>query len=117
MKTSLLRIGLLVLFSITPLLVACGSSPPIPTSNIATPPPNEWFVEQDYPHPEIPRITPQQLMQMVDGDKPPIIIDARPIYKFNVGHIPEAINLPDEFESEQTAGFLTLPKDRQIIFY
>jgi hypothetical protein len=117
MKTLLLYIVLLVLFALAPIIIACSSDSEVTPSDIVTPPSSGWFVEQDYPHPEIPRISSQQLKQMVDNNEPLIIIDARPIYKFNNGYIPQAINLPDEFESQQIAGFLTLPKDRPIIFY
>ena len=115
MKTSLLRPILLGFFVITFVLAACGNGSP--TSVIPIPPSSEWFAQQGYPSPEIPRISSQQLKQMMDNGEPLIVIDNRPEYKFNNGHIPQSINLPDELEAEQIAGFLILPKDRPIILY
>lgn len=136
MKTALLRIVILGLFTLTLILIACGggstttvagptvitstdSTTTIPTSTSTIPvlPSSQWFALLGYPSPEIPRISSQQLNQMMDNNEPLIVIDNRPEFKFNQGHIPQSINLPDDLEAEQIAGFLTLPKDRPIILY
>ena len=115
MKASFLRLILFVSIATIFIFTACGGGSE--TTGIPGPPSSEWFAQQGYPSPEIPRISSQQLKQMVDNEEPLIVIDNRPVYKFNNGHIPQAINLPDDLEAEQIAGFLTLPKDRPIILY
>ena len=136
MKALLLQKIIFGLFTIILLLAACSggsttivSSPtitnttdlttkiPTTTSNIPEIPSSDWFALLGYPSPEIPRISSQQLKQMMDKREPLVVIDNRPEYKFNNGHIPQSMNLPDELEAEQIAAFLTLPKDRPIILY
>jgi rhodanese-related sulfurtransferase len=48
----------------------------------------------DYVRPEIPRITHEELKQMMDGGSNPVIIDTRDESKFKQGHLAGAINIP-----------------------
>ncbi len=41
-----------------------------------------------------PGITPQQLLEKLDTDKAPLVVDVRVPAEFGVAHIPGAINIP-----------------------
>ena len=47
-----------------------------------------------------PGITPEQLLEKLDTDKAPLVVDVRVPVEFGVAHIPGAINIPlDEIEA------------------
>jgi rhodanese-related sulfurtransferase len=47
-----------------------------------------------------PGLTPQQLLEKLDTDKTPLVVDVRKPAEFGVAHIPGAINIPlDEIEA------------------
>ena len=77
----------------------------------------EELAVQSFISPELPRITAERLKQFMDNGESFIVVDTRIEYLFDIGYIPQSINIPFEPEDEQTAKFLTLPKDRLIIFY
>lgn len=41
-----------------------------------------------------PGLTPEQVLERLDGDKPPLVVDVRKPVEFGVAHIPGAINIP-----------------------
>ena len=47
-----------------------------------------------------PGLTPEQLLEKLDTDKAPLVVDVRKPAEFGVAHIPGAINIPvDEIEA------------------
>jgi len=123
LKNLLLRTILFGLLTIILVLAACGggstktSTNSTTTTGIPGPPSVEELAAQGFLLPELPRITCEQLKQMIDDGEPLVVVDTRIEFFFNMGHIPQSVNIiywPDEEEPE---GFLTLPEDRPIIFY
>jgi len=106
------------------MLAACGGgSTTTPTDKTTTtngipePPSAEELAEQGFLLPELPRMTCERLKQMMDDGEPFVLVDTRIEFFFKNGHLPQSVNIiywPDE---EEPPGFLTLPKDRPIIFY
>lgn len=41
-----------------------------------------------------PGLTPEQVLERLDGDKPLLVVDVRKPVEFGVAHIPGAINIP-----------------------
>ena len=107
------------------LIASCGGvtdSTTTPTTATTTtaipgPPSLEELAVQDFVLPELPRITAEQLKQMMDNGEPLILVDTRLDFFFDMGCLPQSINMPFEPEEEQTASLLALPKDVPIIFY
>ncbi len=87
------------------------------TTGIPGPPSAEELAAQDFVLPELPRITCEQLKQMMDNGEPLVVVDTRIEFFFNMGRLPQSINIPMHPEDEQTASFLALPKDKPVIFY
>ncbi len=77
----------------------------------------EELAAQSFISPELPRITAEKLKQFMDNGESFVVVDTRLEFFYNMGHIPQSINIPFEPEDERTVEFLTLPKDRLIIFY
>jgi hypothetical protein len=94
-----------------------GTAVATTTTEIPGPPSQEELAAQDFKHPELPRITSEQLKNMMDNGETLLLVDTRDELMFNLGHLPETINITLEPEDKQTARFLSLPKDRTIIFY
>jgi 3-mercaptopyruvate sulfurtransferase SseA len=115
-KTLLLRPIFFVLLAIALVLVACGG-PATTTTGIPGPPSPQELEAQGFVHPELPRITCEQLKKMMDDGEPLVVVDTRQQFFFNMGHIPQSINILYEPFNESPEGLLTLPKDRLIIFY
>ena len=47
-----------------------------------------------------PALTPEQVLERLDGEKPLLVVDVRKPAEFGVAHIPGAINIPvDEIEA------------------
>ena len=109
--------GLLVLplmLSITIGCVAsCGTATPLATE----PPSEEELREQNFLLPEIPRITCYQLKQMMDKGDELILVDVRRTNMYDLGHLPNAMNIPHEPEESLITKIQKLPKDRLIVFY
>ena len=109
------------------LIASCGgaiestTTPTITTTTTTTgipgPPSPEELAAQGFLLPELPRITCEQLKQMMDNEEPLVVVDTRLEFFFNMGHLPQSINIQFQLEDEQTTSFLALPKDRPIIFY
>lgn len=86
-------------------------------AEIPEPPSPEELAAQNFTLPELPRITCEQLKQMMDDGEPLVVVDTRIEFFFNNGHIPQSINIIYQPNEEEPEGFLTLPKDEPIIFY
>ncbi|MCK5616597.1 rhodanese-like domain-containing protein [Candidatus Pacearchaeota archaeon] len=124
MKASLLRLILFGLLAVTLVLAACSGGSATTSINTTTtttgipgPPSPEELAAQGFVLPELPRITCDQLKQMIDNGEPLTVVDTRLKIFFNTGHLPQSINMPFQPEDKQTTSLLTLPKDRPIIFY
>lgn len=61
-----------------------------------------------------PLITPEDLNEIIDGNKDYEIIDVRSNADFNEGHIENAINIPVESIRDQLS---TINKDKKIVLY
>ena len=61
-------------------------------------------------------ITQEEAKEIMDTTDGYIIIDVRTIEEFNTGHIPNAINIPNEVISEQAESIL-LNKEQVILVY
>jgi hypothetical protein len=106
------------------LIASCGGATDSKTSiktttttGIPGPPSPQELAAQNFVLPELPRITCEQLKQMIDNGEPLVVVDTRLEFFFNMGHLPQSIDIPFQQEDEQTASFLALPKDKPIIFY
>ena len=88
-----------------------------------TPPSAEELAEQGFALPEIPRITCEELKQMMDGGVDFVLVDTRSVeWGYNTGHLPGAISIPNQPEPPYTEEWVTmqlegLPQDEVIIFY
>ncbi len=87
------------------------------TTGIPGSPSPQELAAQNFVLPELPRITGEQLKQRIDNGEPLVVVDTRLEFFFNMGHLPQAIDIPYQLEDEQTASFLALPKDKPVIFY
>ena len=75
------------------------------------------LTEEGFIIPELPRITAERLKQFIDTGEPLVVVDTRIKFLYDMGHLPESMNIPFQPEDAQTTSFLLLPKDRFIIFY
>lgn len=118
MKAKILGILFIIILLLSISCTGSGGTTSITTTTgIPGPPSPEELAAQGFFLPELPRITCEQLKQMMDDGESLVVVDTRIELFFNMGHIPQSVNIiywPDEEEPE---GFLTLPKDRPIIFY
>ena len=111
MKIRVLMALFLVVF-MTLLPVACKS-----TEVVITPPSPEVLAQEGFAFPEMPRITCEQLKQMMDEGEDIVLVDTRVTLVYDLGHLPEAINIPMEPEELATVKLQTLPTDKLIAFY
>ena len=110
--------GLLILLLVLSIPIGCTGTP------AATEPPTEEELEkQGFLLPELPRITCYQLKQMTDAGDLMYILDVREVFLYDLGHLPNTLNISPGGESwedpteEQVAKILALPKDRLIVTY
>jgi hypothetical protein len=81
------------------LIAACGSPGRSPASPATTLPASdaspsyEALVKGEFVNPSIPRITAEDLKQRLDRGDKLILIDTRADWKFEMGHLPGAINI------------------------
>ncbi len=129
-----------------PLPAATPTTAPLPTTETTTPPTTtippttetitpptppsaEELAKQGFALPEIPRITCEELKQMMDRGDDFVLVDTRSAeWGYNLGHLPGAINiqnelvppaLPEDMEEApiELMKLMMLPKDKLIIFY
>ena len=82
----------------------------------------EMLIREGYTNPEIPRITCEDLKQLMDSSNDFIIIDTRDEATFNMGHLAGAINIPYATGSPEAFTVMDqqlaiLPDDKLKIFY
>jgi len=97
--------------------------PTTETITPATPPSAEELAMQGFALPEIPRITCEELKQMMDRGDDFVLVDTRSAeWGYSLGHLPGAISIPNQPEPPYTEEWITmklegLPTDKLIIFY
>ena len=97
--------------------------PTADTTTPSTPPSAEELAEQGFALPEIPRITCEELKQMMDRGDDFVLVDARSVeWGYDMGHLPGAISIPNQPEASYTEEWITmqlegLPTDKLIVFY
>ena len=63
---------------------------------------------------EVPRISPEELKDRLDGGEAILVVDSRSLAEFEAGHIAGAISVPsNEVESRLDE----LPRDQEIVLY
>jgi 3-mercaptopyruvate sulfurtransferase SseA len=71
-------------------------------------------------HPEVPRITAQELKQLMDKKGEYILVDTRDSYSYDHGHIKGAVNIYNDPEGDpypRKMMLRALPRDKLIILY
>lgn len=108
----------------TPPTTSMATSPTTsPTNTVITkdplkPPSPEELDRQGFSLPELPRITCEQLKNMMDNKEPLILIDTRVTLIYDMGNIPQSINIPIDMEEiDLIDRLLMLPKDKPVIVY
>ena len=103
--------------STTPIITTTTQTTTAPLDPSVGAPSVQDLTEEDFISPELPRITAERLKQFMDDGETFVVVDTRIDILYDIGHIPESINIPFDPEDAQTASFLSLPKDRFIILY
>lgn len=106
--------------STTPITTATQTTtvPTAPTPDASQGAPSaQELTEEGFILSELPRITAERLKQFMDDGEPLVVIDTRIKFLYDLGHLPESINIPYNPEDAQATSFLLLPKDRFIILY
>lgn len=71
-------------------------------------------------HPEVERITAEELKQLIDQDADIVIVDTRDSISYDYGHIPGAINIyydPTADPMGREMILIALPMDKLIAIY
>lgn len=71
-------------------------------------------------HPEVPRITAEELKKLIDGNSDIVIVDTRDSLSYEYGHIPGAINIyydPNGDPMTREMTLVALPADKLIVLY
>ena len=71
-------------------------------------------------HPEVPRITPKELKQLMDEKGEYVLVDTRDSYSYNHGHINGAVNIYNDPQGDPFTRRMmlnALPRDKLIILY
>ena len=76
--------------------------------------------EDEMMHPEVPRITAEELKQLIDEEGEYVLVDSRDSMSYDQGHIKGAINIYYNPTGDPTAlemMLIGLPMDKLIIIY
>ena len=76
--------------------------------------------EEMLPHPEVGRISCEDLKQMIDTKQDVVIVDTRDALSYEDAHIPTAINVYYDPIADPTTRQMTLvalPMNREIVIY
>jgi rhodanese-related sulfurtransferase len=76
--------------------------------------------KEDVVLPDIPRVTTEQLKQMIDKGESVVVIDTRDSGSYDAGHIKSAINIyynPTTDPTERQMMLIALPMDKLIVTY
>lgn len=112
--------GLLILLLLLP--IACKGPEVTPLEEEVVTPIPEVLAEEGFALPEIPRITCEELKQVMDNGVDFVLVDTRLEFSFKEGRLKGAINisdtpLPPLTEEMITAKLLMLPRDKLIVLY
>jgi rhodanese-related sulfurtransferase len=78
------------------------------------------YSEEKVVHPEIPRITAEELKQMIDKGTDLVAVDVRDSGSYEAGHIKGAINIyydPTSDPMDRQMMLLALPMDKLVVTY
>ena len=78
------------------------------------------YSEEKVVHPEIPRITAEELKQMIDKGTDLVAVDVRDSGSYEAGHIKGAINIyydPASDPMDRQMMLLALPMDKLVVTY
>jgi len=78
------------------------------------------YSEEKVVHPEIPRITAEELKQMIDKGADLVAVDVRDSGSYEAGHIKGAINIyydPTSDPMDRQMMLLALPMDKLVVTY
>jgi predicted sulfurtransferase len=76
--------------------------------------------EEPLPHPQVERITPQELKQLIDTGAPHVVVDTRDSLSYSYGHVPGAINIyydPTGDPMNREMMLVALPMDKLVVLY
>jgi rhodanese-related sulfurtransferase len=76
--------------------------------------------KEDVVLPNIPRVTPEELKQMIEKGESVVVIDTRDSGSYDAGHIKSAINInynPTSDPTERQMMLIALPMDKLIVTY
>jgi predicted sulfurtransferase len=65
---------------------------------------------------DLKRLSAEELKKMIDEGPKMLIVDTRGEYEYRQGHIPGAINIPQE-QFDNIEALMPKDKDMQIVFY
>jgi len=121
MKARVLVALFLMVFLII-LTVACNTTEVAPTTPATEPPTEEELREANFNHPEIPRVTAEQLKLMMDREDDFLLVDARDEMDWDSTRLRNALNIPNVSngllaQQNRMTQLQLLPKDKLIIFY
>jgi hypothetical protein len=114
MKSKVIYFFIFVL--IISLLIGCK---PSSSTAISTSPSTNTLAEEELLYPEIPRISAEEVKNLINKKSELVIVDTREESVFAAGHITGAINIHtnlfDPFAAELK--IVGLPKNTLIVFY
>ncbi|WP_028478018.1 pyridoxal-phosphate dependent enzyme [Nocardia sp. CNY236] len=64
---------------------------------------------------EVPTVTPEQLADLDRTDRP-TIVDTRGAMAYRIGHVPGAVNIPDELLDDMFDHGVPFPRSRPVVF-
>lgn len=76
--------------------------------------------EEALPHPEVPRIEPQELRRQIDEKADIVIVDTRDSLSYDTSHIPGAINIyydPNGDPMNREMMLVALPMNKLVVLY
>jgi rhodanese-related sulfurtransferase len=131
MKKTVIPLLLSVMFFGVLFLAGCSSksstTPAVPPTQITSSateeiPSPEELKKWNYTAPEIPRVSSEELKQMIDRGDSLVLLDVRGQSSFKVAHIPGAMNIPLYPEAPLTQdmvnmSLLGLPRDKLVVLY
>ncbi len=116
MKSKILM-GCLIFMLLLSMPIACKG----PAAEILAPSP-EVLAKEGFAFPEIPRITCEELKQLIDKEDDFVLVDTRAEISFKGEHLKGAINIPGTPVPPLTEQMIKtklsmLPGDKLIVFY
>lgn len=109
-------LNLLVVLLLASPLMNSGAAHPVS----APARPVSLSAEEKMAHPEVPRITAEELKKLMDGEGEYILLDVRDSYSFDLGHIEGAQNISFAANEDPTTRgmmLMALPMETLIILY